>query len=73
MQESAKAAISYIRSRANKFGISDKLFSKSDIHIHVPAGAIPKDGPSAGVSITSSLVSAFTKIPVIRDPSNRWT
>jgi len=67
MQESAKAAISYIRSRANKFGISDKLFSKSDIHIHVPAGAIPKDGPSAGVSITSSLVSAFTKIPVIRD------
>lgn len=67
MQESAKAAISYIHSRAKDFGIEDKLFSKSDIHIHVPAGAVPKDGPSAGVAITSSLVSAFTGIPVIRD------
>ncbi|MCJ7666653.1 MAG: endopeptidase La [Actinobacteria bacterium] len=67
MQESAKAAISYIRSRAAEFGIDDKIFNKSDIHIHVPAGAIPKDGPSAGVTITSSLVSAFTGIPVIRD------
>jgi len=67
MQESAKAAISYIHSRAKDFGIEDKLFSKSDIHIHVPAGAVPKDGPSAGVAITSSLVSAFTGIPVIRN------
>lgn len=67
MQESAKAAISYIHSRAKEFGISDKLFDKSDIHIHVPAGAVPKDGPSAGVAITSSLVSAFTGIPVIRN------
>ncbi|MDZ7837451.1 MAG: endopeptidase La [Actinomycetota bacterium] len=67
MQESAKAARSYLRSRARDFGINDELFSKSDIHIHVPAGAIPKDGPSAGVSITSSLVSAFTGIPVKRD------
>jgi ATP-dependent Lon protease len=67
MQESAKAAISYIHSRAKDFGIEDNLFSKSDIHIHVPAGAVPKDGPSAGVAITSSLVSAFTGIPVIRD------
>ncbi len=67
MQESAKAAISYIRSRADEFGIDEKMFNKSDIHIHVPAGAIPKDGPSAGVSITSSLVSTFTGIPVIRD------
>jgi len=67
MQESAKAAISYIRSRATEFSLDDKIFSKSDIHIHVPAGAIPKDGPSAGVTITSSLVSAFTGIPVIRD------
>ncbi|MDD3776837.1 MAG: endopeptidase La [Actinomycetota bacterium] len=67
MQESAKAARSYLRSRANDFGIDDDIFSKSDIHIHVPAGAIPKDGPSAGVSITSSLVSAFTGIPVRRD------
>ncbi len=67
MQESAKAAISYIHSRAKEFGISEKLFNKSDIHIHVPAGAVPKDGPSAGVAITSSLVSAFTGIPVIRN------
>ena len=67
MQESAKAAISYIHSKAKEFGISDKLFDKSDIHIHVPAGAVSKDGPSAGVAITSSLVSAFTGIPVIRN------
>jgi len=67
MQESAKAAISYIRSRASEFGLDEKIFNKSDIHIHVPAGAIPKDGPSAGVSITTSLVSAYTGIPVIRD------
>ncbi len=67
MQESAKAAISYIHSKAKTFGIKEELFDKSDIHIHVPAGAIPKDGPSAGVSITSSLVSAFTGIPVLRD------
>jgi ATP-dependent Lon protease len=67
MQESAKAAISYIHSRAKEFGIPEKLFYKSDIHIHVPAGAVPKDGPSAGVAITSSLVSAFTRIPVIRN------
>jgi len=67
MQESAKAAISYIHSRASTFGIDDELFNKSDIHIHVPAGAVPKDGPSAGVAITSSLVSAFTGIPVLRD------
>ncbi len=67
MQESAKAAISYIRSRAAEFGLDEKIFNKSDIHIHVPAGAIPKDGPSAGVTITTSLVSAFTGIPVIRD------
>lgn len=67
MQESAKAAISYIHSRAKEFGIPETLFDKSDIHIHVPAGAVPKDGPSAGVAITSSLVSAFTRIPVIRN------
>src|SRR4030065_121442 len=66
MQESAKAAISYIHSKAKAFGIDDELFEKSDIHIHVPAGAIPKDGPSAGVAITFSLVSAFTGIPVLR-------
>ena len=67
MQESAKAALSYLRVRATEFGLDEGVFKKSDIHIHVPAGAIPKDGPSAGVTITSSLVSAFTGIPVIRD------
>ncbi len=67
MKESAKAAISYVHSKAKEFEINENLFSKSDVHIHVPAGAIPKDGPSAGVAITSSLVSAFTKIPVLRD------
>jgi len=67
MQESAKAAVSYLRARATEFGLDEEVFSKSDIHIHVPAGAVPKDGPSAGVTITSSLVSAFTGIPVIRD------
>ena len=67
MQESAKAAISYVHSKAQEFGISDQIFNKSDIHVHVPAGAIPKDGPSAGVTITTSLLSALTGVPVLRD------
>jgi ATP-dependent Lon protease len=67
MQESAKAAISYLHSKAHEFGISDSMFNKYDIHVHVPAGAIPKDGPSAGVAITTSLLSALTGIPVLRD------
>ncbi len=67
MQESAKAAISYVHSKAGAFGINDNMFSKSDTHIHVPAGAVPKDGPSAGVAITTSLLSAMTGIPVLRD------
>jgi ATP-dependent Lon protease len=67
MKESAKAAISYVHAKASEYGVSESLFNKSDIHIHVPAGAVPKDGPSAGVSITTSLLSALTGIPVIRD------
>ncbi len=67
MQESARAALSYIKSKSKELGIDEEIFNNSDIHIHVPAGAIPKDGPSAGVTMTSSLVSAFTGIPVIRD------
>jgi ATP-dependent Lon protease len=67
MKESAKAAISYVHAKASDYGVSENLFNKSDIHIHVPAGAVPKDGPSAGVSITTSLLSALTGIPVIRD------
>jgi len=67
MQESARAAWSYLRNTCSSFGISDESLSKTDLHIHVPAGAIPKDGPSAGVTIAVGLASFFTGIPVRRD------
>nr|WP_239992063.1 endopeptidase La [Rhodopila globiformis] len=67
MQESVSAAISYVRSRATKFGIKPTLFEKRDIHVHVPEGATPKDGPSAGVAMATSIVSILTGIPVRRD------
>tara|TARA_R110000868_G_scaffold10313_14_gene50646 strand:- start:13354 stop:15771 length:2418 start_codon:yes stop_codon:yes gene_type:complete len=67
MQESVSAARSYIRSRMVVFGISPKFFDKRDIHVHVPEGATPKDGPSAGVAMCTSIVSALTGIPVRRD------
>jgi len=67
MKESARAALSYIRSKATKIGIKDSLFSTHDIHIHVPAGAIPKDGPSAGITMATAIASAFTGIPVYKN------
>jgi ATP-dependent Lon protease len=67
MQESVSAALSYVRSRSAKFGIKPTLFEKRDIHVHVPEGATPKDGPSAGIAMATSIVSVLTGIPVRRD------
>ena len=67
MQESAQAAVSYTRSHAQALGLNPQVFEKTDIHIHAPEGAVPKDGPSAGVTIAAALVSAFTRRPVRRD------
>ena len=67
MQESAQAAMSYVRSRAEEFGIPRDFHRHSDVHIHVPEGAIPKDGPSAGITMATALVSALTRVPTRRD------
>ena len=67
MQESAQAAMSYVRTRAERFGLDKKFLEHVDIHIHVAEGAVPKDGPSAGVTMATAMVSALTRVPVRKD------
>ena len=67
MQESAQAAISYVRARAPSLGLERDFYSRADIHVHLPEGAIPKDGPSAGITMCTGLVSALLRIPVKRE------
>ncbi len=67
MKESAQTALSYVRSKADELDIEEDFFDTHDIHIHVPEGAVPKDGPSAGVTMVTAIVSAITKRPIRRE------
>ena len=67
MKESGQAAMSYVRAHWSSLGLPERFFQKVDVHVHVPEGATPKDGPSAGLALTTAIISAFTKIPVRRD------
>jgi ATP-dependent Lon protease len=67
MQESVQAALTYVRARAEKFGLEENFYKETDVHVHVPEGAIPKDGPSAGIAVVTSIASAFMKRKVRGD------
>jgi ATP-dependent Lon protease len=67
MKESARAALSYVRTRAEELGLAKNFFAEHDLHLHIPAGAIPKDGPSAGITIATTLISLLCNVAVKRD------
>ncbi len=67
MKESAQAALTYVKSQAKKYHIDAKRLEETDVHIHIPEGAVPKDGPSAGITMTTAIISAFTNNPVKRE------